>query len=277
MNLWLAQILAVIRLEWRKTFFSKRGLWIYILALMPVVLYVGHSISAMRHPGRDADFGQETNIFAGIFQVFYLRLCVFFGCVGIFMNLIRGEMLDRSLHFYFLAPIRRDVLMAGKFLAGLLAATVIFGLSTALQFVANYWYFDSQQIREFVFRGDAVHHFAAYIGVTILACVGYGSIFLAAGVLTRNPIIPAAVILVWEAINPFLPGFLQTVSVIYYLKSLCPVEVPPELPPPFSLIAVNPDPASPIVAIPGLILVSIAVVIWAGRKIRHLEINYSAD
>lgn len=276
MNLWFTQILAVIRLEWKKTFFAKRGLWIYALALMPLVLFASHSLYVIRTQ-RPADFGEDTNIFATVFQFFYLRLAIFFGCVGIFMNLIRGEMLDRSLHYYFLAPIRREVLMAGKYLAGLLAATVIFGASTILQLVALYADFDPPTIQEFVFRGDGLHHLSAYLGVTVLACVGYGSVFLAAGVLLRNPIIPAAIILVWESINSLLPVFLQKISVIYYLKALCPVEVPPQVPPPFALLAVNPDPVSPIVAVPSLILLSALVVLWSGYKIRRLEISYSAD
>lgn len=276
MNLWLVQIMAVIRLELKKTFFAKRGLWIYILALLPLALFTARAISVMRFHN-PADFGQDTNIFATVFQFFYLRLAIFFGCVGIFMNLIRGEMLDRSLHFYFLAPIRREVLMAGKFLAGLFAAIVIFGTSTVLQLIALYSVFDPPTLQEFVFRGDGIHHLLSYVGVTILACIGYGSVFLAAGVLLRNPIIPAAVILVWEAISSFLPAFLQKISVIYYLKSLCPVEVPPNIGPPFSLLAVNPDPASPIIAIPSLILLSALVVVWSGYKIRRLEINYGTD
>jgi ABC-type transport system involved in multi-copper enzyme maturation permease subunit len=274
MNLWVAQIVAVIRLELKKTFFAKRGLWIYILAFLPLLLFGGHSIDAIRRH-RPCDFGEDTNIFATVFQFFYLRLAIFFGCVGIFMNLIRGEMLDRSLHFYFLAPIRREVLMAGKFLAGLIAGTVIFGTSTLLQFVAMYFHFDWLTIQEYLVRGDGLHHVLAYLGVTVLAVIGYGSVFLAAGVLMRNPIIPAAVILVWESINSFLPVFLQKVSVIYYLKSLCPVEVPPQVPPPFSLLAVNPDPASALVAIPSLLLLSALVVVWSGRKIRRLEISYA--
>ena len=276
MNLWLTQIIAVIRLEWKKTFFARRGLWIYILALMPLLLFAGHSFFVItRH--QHVDFGEDTNIFATVFQFFYLRLAIFFGCVGIFMNLIRGEMLDRSLHFYFLAPIRREVLMAGKFIAGLLAATVIFGTSTILQLVALYCDFDPPTIQEFVFRGDGLHHLFAYLGVTVLACIGYGSVFLAAGVLLRNPIIPAAVMLVWESINSFLPAFLQKLSVIYYLKSLCPVEVPPQVPPPFALLAVNPEPVSALIAIPSLILLSALVVLWSGYKIRRLEISYSTD
>ena len=59
-------------------------------------------------------------IFATIFRFYFLRLAVFFGCVGIFTNLFRGEMLDKSLHFYLLTPVRREILLAGKYLAGLL-------------------------------------------------------------------------------------------------------------------------------------------------------------
>ena len=41
-RVWWAQIKAVIRLELRKTFFARRGLWIYFLALLPVLLFVGY-------------------------------------------------------------------------------------------------------------------------------------------------------------------------------------------------------------------------------------------
>ena len=204
---WWMQVKAVIRLELRKTFFAKRGLWIYVVAALPVVLYVAYAVATANEqhrtvklaresqrpltsqdlraikPGmtkeevvailgkpplnvhwierrpsgqnsteeilhedyhysdgqhdlylglvagkvqiintRDSiNLGDDAIVFAGVFQFFFLRLVIFFGCLGVFMNLFRGEILDKSLHFYFLAPIRREVLMAGKFLAGLLA------------------------------------------------------------------------------------------------------------------------------------------------------------
>ncbi len=73
---------------------------------------------------RRDNLGDDSMVFAGVFQFFFLRLAIFFGCLGIFMNLFRGELLDQSLHFYFLAPIRREALMAGKFLAGVLATSL---------------------------------------------------------------------------------------------------------------------------------------------------------
>ena len=76
---------------------------------------------------RVLDFEEDRAIFAGIFQYFYLRLAIFFGCLGIFMYLFRGEMSNRTLHFWFLAPARREVLLAGKYAAGLIASAAIFG------------------------------------------------------------------------------------------------------------------------------------------------------
>lgn len=278
--LWRAQIRAILRLELKKTLFARRGLWIYLLAFAPVVLYAGHSIYQIKtgHPG---DIGDDTHTFAAVFQFFFLRLSIFFGCVGIFMNLFRGEVMEKSLHYYFLAPVRRTVLVAGKCLAGLLAAWVIFGSSTALQFVALYWYFPSTISQEYLYHGHGLDHLAAYLGVTLLACLGYGSVFLAAGVLFRNPLIPTLVVLVWEAISGFLPPLLQRFSVIFYLKSLCPVSVPPEISldkgSPLALIAVNPAPASVITAVLGLIMLSIAVLVFSSLKVRHMEIDYGTE
>src|SRR5579884_4202391 len=272
----LSQALAVLRLEWKKSFFSKRGLWIYLLAGMPIVLFAGHTIVQLK-TGRPCDIGLDTTIFATVFQVFYLRLLVFFGCVGIFMNLFRGEVLDRSLHYYFLAPVRREVVLAGKFAAGLIAAVLIFTTSTLLQFIALYADFDRTTVSDYLFHGHGLAHLGAYMGVTALACVGYGSVFATAGIRYRNPIIPAAVILVWEGINGFLPAVLQKFSIIYYQKSLCPLEISPDVPKVFELLVVNADPMPGYIAVPGLLIVSALVLLAGTVWLRKTEINYAAE
>jgi hypothetical protein len=122
-------------------------------------------------------------------------------------------------------------------------------------------------------------HAAAYIGVTVLACLGYGAFFLAAGLLFRNPILPAAAILIWEGINPFLPALLKKFSVIYYLKSLCPVEIPspPGTPALLSLLVSNPDPVSTPVAILGIVIVALLVLYVSSFQVRRMEINYTTE
>ena len=51
-GLWRAQIMAILRLEMKKTFINRRGLWIYFLAFAPVLLYVFHSFVQSKHGRR---------------------------------------------------------------------------------------------------------------------------------------------------------------------------------------------------------------------------------
>jgi hypothetical protein len=276
-TLWITQIAAILRLELRKTFFSRRGLWVYLLALAPLAIFVAQTLVVLIKIRRPSDFGEDTTIFAGIFQTRDLRVVIFFGCLGIFMNLFRGEVLDRSLHYYFLAPIRREVLVVGKYLAGIIAALVIFTSSTILQWVAMYAHFPISMVNAYLRDGNGWSHLAGYAGTTALGCIGYGSVFLLMGALFRNPIFPAAAILIWESINAFVPPLLQKFSVIYYLKSLCPIEAPPGIGPPFSLLLVNADPIAPGLAISGILLFTILVVVIAALQVRRMEINYGTD
>src|SRR5690349_13253854 len=45
---WWVQIKAVIRLEIKKTFFAKRGLWIYLVAALPILLFTAFAIATGR-------------------------------------------------------------------------------------------------------------------------------------------------------------------------------------------------------------------------------------
>jgi hypothetical protein len=105
------------------------------------------------------NFEEDRTIFAGIFQFFYLRLAIFFGCLGMFMYLFHGEMSNRTLHYWFLAPARREVLLAGKYAAGLIAAAVIFGGGALLAFAAMIWPHDAVELQGYWNAGGAAHAF----------------------------------------------------------------------------------------------------------------------
>jgi hypothetical protein len=224
------------------------------------------------------NFEEDRTIFAGIFQFFYLRLAIFFGCLGMFMYLFRGEMSNRTLHYWFLAPARREVLLTGKFAAGLIASAAIFGGGAMLAFAAMIWPHDAVAIQAYWSAGGLGHAFW-YGAAAVLGCVGYGSVFLAVGLYIRNPIVPAAVLLAWEGVNGILPHVLQKMSILYYLQSLCPVPAPMEADAPalIRLLAAPAAPASRPGAILGLLLLS-AVVLWfAARAVRRMQISYGSD
>ena len=224
------------------------------------------------------DFPEDRAIFAGVFQYFYLRLAIFFGCLGMFMFLFSGEMSNRTLHYWFLAPAPREVLLAGKYAAGLVASSVIFGGGALLGFAAMIWPHDAVEVQAYWNAGGMSHAFW-YASAAVLGCLGYGSVFLAIGVYLKKPIIPAAVILAWESINGILPHALQKLSVLYYLQSICPVPAPMENDAPtlIRLLAAPAAPASRPAAILGLLILT-AVVLWlAGRAVRRMEISYGAE
>jgi hypothetical protein len=273
-QMWLRQLGAVLRLEWRKTLFSRRGWWIYLLALLPVVLTGGHWLFEVTRGTHRHSMGEDSLIFAGIFQVYYLRMGIFFGCVGLFSNLFRGEMLERTLHYYYLSPLRREVLVLAKYLAGVGAAVLLFSTSAGISFLIMGKHFGPAW-NDFVWHGPGRGQLGWYMLVAALACVGYGAVFLAAGLLVRNPMIPAAVVWVWENLNPFLPEMLKKISVIFYLKSLCPVDVP--VTGNLAIMAINADPTPPWVAIPGLLGVAALVLAYAAVSSRRAEISYSGE
>ena len=355
----IQQMLAVIRIELTKTFFAKRSLWIYLLALLPAVLFFVNSIYSKRehvrlaaiaaeHPisklalravrptftvaevetligqpyrknsrqfwmGRppvqherlmysytdgetDMTFffndgvldgirrngGQSLSqlllVFAGVFQLYFIRLAIFFGCAGIFTNLFRGEMLDKSLHFYLLSPVPRPVLVAGKYIAGLFATAIIFSASTGLQLFALLRGFDSSTVHEYL-QGGGWHDIFAYMGISALACAAYGSVFLAAGLIAKNPAVPAALLLLWESVNAFIPGSLKMASIVFYLQSLCPVEAPPDrtIPPIFQALVAPVERVHTFTGIAVIIGLVLVVMVFSGLEARKLEINYSSD
>ncbi len=266
-DMWGRQAAAIVRLELRKSFRPRRAWWVFLLAFGPAFICFLHGL----FDSGGHRLGDDTKIFGGIFQIFYLRFGIYFGCVGIFMNLIRGDVLEKTLHYYFLAPARREVVLAGKFITGLIASTAIFCTAVALAYYGCMMHFGAE-FQEFFWNGPGRQHMSWYVITAALACLGYGAIFVLMGLLVRNPMIPAAVVMVWEGINIFLPSLLQKMSVTYWLRSLLPVTVPPEGP--LALIVVTTDPAPAWVAILGLAAVSSLLVFLAARRVRTFEISY---
>lgn len=268
-SLWRRQALAVMRLEVKKALLGRRLIGVYLLALAPVALLAARAL--LLSPRRMGSLGQAGIIYAGLFQVFMLRLGVFFGCFGIFTHLFRGELLEKTLHYYLLSPIRREVLMLGKYLSGVVAAGVLFVGSTALSFILLYLPYGSEPVSNYFFNGPGLAQLFAYMGVALLACLGYGAVFLLMGLWFRNPMIPVALTLGWEAANFFMPPVLQKISVIHYLQSLCPVALPA------GPLAVLVEPTPAWVSVPGLLVVTVFVLLVGGWRVRRAEITYGAD
>src|SRR5437773_4983171 len=269
-SLWLRQIAAIMRLEVKKNFFGKRAFLVYLLALLPIGLL--GMIAILPPAAREwLDFAAYPKLFSGIYSALILRTVIFFGCAWIFMNLFRGEIVDRSLHYYFLSAVRRDVLIAGKYFSGLVSSIILFtGLTIVSMLLFFFPHFYSASVRFFL-DGPGLSQLSTYAAITILACIGYGAFFLVVGLFVRNPILPALLLYGWEWINFLLPPLLKKISVIHYLNSLVPVPLSEG---PFAVVA---EPTPAWISVPGLLIVTALVLVAAGMRIRHMEIRYGSD
>jgi len=269
-SLWLRQIAAIMRLDVKRNFLGKRAVLIYLVALMPIGLL--GLIAILPTPGRDwLDFTAYPKIFSVIYGGLILRTVIFFGCAWIFMNLFRGEIVDRSLHYYFLSAVRREVLLAAKYLSGLVTAIILFTTVTVVSMLLLFFpHFFSASTRFFL-DGAGIGQLFTYVVITILACIGYGAFFMIVGLFFRNPIIPALTLYGWEWINFLLPPLLKKISVIHYLNSLVPVPLSEG---PFAVVA---EPTPAWISIPGLLIVTVLVLIAASSRIRRMEIRYGSD
>lgn len=263
------QFLTILRRELAAQFLRWRGAWIYPLALGPLFVISMHAL----HDRSFCRLDDESGILAAIFQYFYLRVAIFFACAAVFTRLFRGEMADRTLHYSLLAPLRREVLVAAKLAGGLAAMAVVFGVAVAACFYVMFAHFPAGSA--FLGEGAAMAQLGAYLGVTALAVLGYGTIFLAVGLAFKNPILPTLVILALESWSAILPATLQHLTVTYYLKPLVPVEAPVEgISAIFTVVV---DPPAPWLSVAGLLLLAGAGFVYATRRVRRLEIEYTTD
>src|ERR1043166_2513942 len=268
LSLWLRQLRAIVALDLKKNFFGKRSLLVYLLAIMPIALLV---LVALVNPIPQGKGGQLVTVYSIFYNSVILRTIVFFGCAWIFMNLFRGEIVDRSLHYYFLSSVRREVLVTGKYLSGLLTSVVLFTTVTIVSMVIVFFSHQYAASTRFFLDGAGMEHLFWYVLITVLACIGYGAFFLVIGLFMRNPIIPSLLLYGWEWINFLLPPLLKKISVIHYLNSLVPVPVSEG---PFAVVA---EPTPAWISIPGLVIVTALVLFAAGTRIRRMEVRYGSE
>jgi ABC-type transport system involved in multi-copper enzyme maturation permease subunit len=271
-DLWFRQLRAIFRIEIGKALFSKRTFACYVLAAIPVLLlFVAALESIDQGESVFETIENAREIYAEIFTVLILSTVIFLGAASIFTTLFRGEILDRGIHYYILTPVRREVLVLAKYLAGLSTAIILFGLSTVAGFLLMYVPFGSEQLVSDLSNGIVLQQLGLYLGITALACMGYGSVFMATGLLFRNPLIPIVVISAWETIHFILPPALKVFSIIFYLKGLLPIPMDEG---PLAVIVAPP----PVwVSILGMIGLSCLTLMGSVFILKRMEVKYTDE
>lgn len=263
------QLAALVPAELKRLLLRWRVMPVLLLAFAPAALLAARFVKIQLLGGGEESAGELANRFAMVFQTLGLRTTLFFGCVVLFTGLFRGEILERTLHYYLLAPLDRRILLFGKYLAGVLAAALLFGSSLVVQLALLYLPSRSFDGATLLLSAATLKLAASYLLVVLMACTGYGALFVYLSFAFRNPVVPAAAVLGWEGINFLLPATLKRISVVHYLQSLCPVPVSAG---PFSLPS---EPTAGWLSVVAVLALAVGLLVLAARRLARLEVVYA--
>jgi len=238
--------------------------WPLLLALLPVGITsaVAWALMHFREAGPHGE--DAVLLYANLYHGLLVRLVLFFGCVAFFLNLVRGEVEERTFHYLLLTPVPRALLVAGKYVAAVGSACLLFGCSTILSFVILHLPTGLGS----AFTTAALRQLLAYVGMTVLGCIGYGGAFVLLGALLRSPGYLVAVFFGWEWFEFLLPPLLKQISVVHYLKALTPVPINDG---PFALLA---DPTPVPVAVLQVVVYAVVTVGLAAWVAGRTDLDY---
>lgn len=267
LRLRLAQAAAIARLELRHVLLSRRAASVSLLAALPLVPWVLAAIYGT--PGR-ASLGEDLVGFSHFVDGAVLRLFLLLGCMLAFAGLVRREIENRTLHYAFLIPVRREVTMAGRWAASAAAVATIFSSSTVLALALACLPHGRPAVTAHFLHGPGLAQAAGFVAVIVLATATWGAVFLALGLLARRPVGWGLLVFVLELLRPMLPLALKRLTVSWWLTGFLPLRSQVK-----AVVGIPAPPPSPLAAaivLGAVLAVAALVVAW---RVRRLELAYS--
>jgi len=215
------QITAVLSISLRRLWRSKLMGACAVLGAIPVLIacLIAFNPHASRH---FRDIARVHDMFEIWVRTLFLQFIVFF-VAGIFgFGVVRQEMDDRTLHYLFLQPVKRWVLVLGKLAAYLVLASgfCLASLWICYLLMTLALFGPGVVVAELFAHGRFLVLIRESL-VLVLGLLAYGSIAMLMGSLFKSGFY-ALILLAWETGLPYLPSSLKLWTVMHYLQSLLP-------------------------------------------------------
>ena len=259
------QLLYLMRLEFKRYRRGRRLSGVFILAIAPLLIL---ALPALLSGNRPRHFPLPIG-YTQFFQVLWLHLVIFFSCATVFSQLFRSELQEKTLHYYYMVPIRREMVVVAKYLSGLLLVSTVFLSSSIATYYLYFW--PAPRGHNWSLTRIGTQHLGNYLFVVLLACIAYGALFMLIGLTFRNPMIPAIFVLLLESFGYVLPPVFQRMTIALYLQRFVPLTV---MHGPFAIMI---EPPSALTSIGVLVVVSGAIVWFSTVILRRMQITYSVD
>jgi ABC-type transport system involved in multi-copper enzyme maturation permease subunit len=220
----LASARRVFDLSLGQMLWSRRSIFLALLAGAPVLLALAFRVAAVLEPAalpsvNGARMGGPA-LFGMMMWLMYLRVIV--PVLGVFYGtaLIADEVEDKTITYLFTRPIRRGAVLIGKYLA-YLVCTILLILPSVLVVYFLVVPVGGGSI------GEAFPALLVDLTLLALGLATYGAVFAWVGARLKRPLVIGLVFAFgWEPGVLLFPGYLTRLTVAYYLQGLMPHAMP---------------------------------------------------
>jgi ABC-2 type transport system permease protein len=245
---------AVFRLTLRVLLKSRRTVVIGLLCGFPILfatLGVIFILTGLAERDLSAYTIMAFIMASGYIHFFLVVVTLFYGTA-----LIADEIDDKTITYLFMRPVSRRTIYLGKYLAYLVAASLLLLPTAALSFLIA-MLADPP--------GEAAQHLPILfedLGVLVLGILAYGALYALIGSIAKRPVfVGLGFAIVWETAVTFIPGYLSKMTIKHYLLALLPHAAEQR-----GVLSLLESPTSPPMAILAL-LVTTAGLLYLGSWI----------
>ena len=209
--------LSLRRLAHSPTLLANTG-----IAAIPVLITLIIHLVGWQHSRPIRNIVKVHEIYEGFLRVLYLHFVVFFIANIMGSAVARQDREEQTLHYLFLQPGRRWMLIVGKLGAYLTASSLICVGSLWLTYLALGLpgCGTNAVVNDLFHQGRAVI-LAKESAVLMLGLLAYGTLAMLIGNFFKNATY-SLLLLGWEVFLPYLPSTLKFWTIAHYLQSLLP-------------------------------------------------------
>jgi len=218
----LVATLRIFDLSLGRMLWSRGTVFMALIVGLPVVLALlvrgleALGLSRMQIEGRAVS---GPTIFGFMIWWLYLRFIVPVLAVYYGTSLMADEVEDKTITYLFTRPIPRSAVMAGKFLAYIVATVMVVLPSVMIVYFLM------------ATRGASIAStFTALLkdlGLLAVGLLAYGAVFAWVGARFKRPLaIGLVFVFGWEQAVLIVPGYMRRATVAYYLQSMVPHTMP---------------------------------------------------
>ena len=211
----------VFGITFRQAMRSKKTIFMLIAVFLPVVLAIvyrilGRDVAPNQPFSRIVRMNPEQTL--SLIMPFFLQflsvlVALFYGTA-----LIADEVDNKTIIYLFTRPVRKYLIILGKFAAYISEVFIILIPPVLLTYVIIAT--DKGVSSSFA---ESLSLFGKQFGVTLLSLIVYGAIFTFFGLWWKRPVLFGLLFAFgWEKMIIVVPGVVRKFSVIHYLMSILP-------------------------------------------------------